>query len=117
MPKTNNADDAGRSRNRLARFKSGISPFALQKRIAAFSAADLSLSLWSLSKLLINPPRPWMNSFLIECYERLPQFRSQDFSNLLLALAHMRCQPPEEWTQAFLRESAPKLNHFSAQVS
>lgn len=42
-----------------------------------FRPADLSLTAWALSRLHVVPPRPWLASFLVECYERLHAFTPQ----------------------------------------
>ncbi|GIL58675.1 hypothetical protein Vafri_13671 [Volvox africanus] len=81
-------------------------------KLRYFSAQDCANVIWSLARLQLRPPEPWMAAFVEESFTQLPRFTPQHLANTIWGFARLSRCPPEPWMDRFFLESRPLLLSF-----
>ncbi|GLI59605.1 hypothetical protein VaNZ11_001535, partial [Volvox africanus] len=81
-------------------------------KLRYFSAQDCANVIWSLARLQLRPPEPWMAAFVEESFTQLPHFTPQHLANTIWGFARLSRCPPEPWMDRFFLESRPLLLSF-----
>jgi hypothetical protein len=88
----------------------------LEQRSSSMSSSELSLVLYSLHKLRLQPGGQWLGEVLLHGLEVLEGVSVREAAQMTHGLAGLGCAPPTEWFVALECATLPKLKDAEFQV-